>query len=75
MKDWLGDVIKSKGFFFIVLFFNFRSSLLVINKPLPDVITIFGKLLFPEIGSVGGEHDQLLLLARYLFSLFGEKII
>lgn len=63
-------MIKSKGFFF-----SFSSSLSVINKPLPNVITKFGKLLFPEIVSIGGERDQLLRLARYLFSLFGETII
>jgi len=63
-------VIKSKGFFS-----SFSSFLSVINKPLPNVITKFRKLLFPEVGGIGGEHDQLLRQARYLFSLFGETII
>lgn len=61
-------MIKSKGFF------PYSNSLWIINEPLPNVITKLRKLLFPEVGSIGGERGQLLRLARYLFSLFGEKL-
>lgn len=66
-------MIESKDCFLFLFFFSFSSSLLVINKPLPNVIMKFGKLLFPEIDSIGGERDQLLTLACYLFYL-GKKL-
>lgn len=59
-------MIKSRVF---VCFLSVALS--IINEPLPNVIMKFGKRLLPEVGSIGGKHDQSPRLARYLFSVFG----